>query len=225
MNSSSSKPKVESDSWQSTLQELGRPLQETTFVVIDLETTGGAPHLGAAITEIGAVKVRSGITLGEFNSFVNPQHPVPSYITALTGITDEMLFQAPTINHIFPSLLEFLGDADNTVLVAQNAPFDLSFLTFAAHTHGFSWPKFPVLDTAIIARKVLTRDEVPNCKLGTLAEFFGTATTPNHRALDDARSTVDVFHGLLERLGSHDIYTLEELANFGKKVKRAKSPE
>lgn len=225
MNSSSSKPKVESDSWQSTLQELGRPLQETTFVVIDLETTGGAPHLGAAITEIGAVKVRSGITLGEFNSFVDPQHPVPSYITALTGITDEMLFQAPTINHIFPSLLEFLGEADNTVLVAQNAPFDLSFLTFAARTHGFSWPKFPVLDTAIIARKVLTRDEVPNCKLGTLAEFFGTATTPNHRALDDARATVDVFHGLLERLGSHDIYTLEELANFGKKVKRAKSPE
>lgn len=225
MNSSSSKPKAESDSWQSTLQELGRRLQETTFVVIDLETTGGAPHLGAAITEIGAVKVRSGVTLDEFNSFVDPQHPVPSYITALTGITDEMLFQAPTINHIFPSLLEFLGEADNTVLVAQNAPFDLSFLTFAARTHGFPWPKFPVLDTAIIARKVLTRDEVPNCKLGTLAEFFGTATTPNHRALDDARATVDVFHGLLERLGSHDIYTLEELANFGKKVKRAKSPE
>lgn len=225
MNSSSSKPKAESDSWQSTLQELGRPLQETIFVVIDLETTGGAPHLGAAITEIGAVKVRSGVTLGEFNSFVDPQHPVPSYITALTGITDEMLFQAPTINHIFPSLLEFLGEADNTVLVAQNAPFDLSFLTFAARTHGFPWPKFPVLDTAIIARKVLTRDEVPNCKLGTLAEFFGTATTPNHRALDDARATVDVFHGLLERLGSHDIYTLEELTNFGKKVTRAKSPE
>jgi DNA polymerase III subunit epsilon len=225
VNSSSPKPKAESASWQSTLQELGRPLQETTFVVIDLETTGGAPHLGAAITEIGAVKVRGGITLGEFNSFVDPQHPVPSYITALTGITDEMLFQAPTIAHIFPSLLEFLGEAESTVLVAQNAPFDLSFLTFAARASEYPWPKYPVLDTAIIARKVLTRDEVPNCKLATLAEFFGTSTTPNHRALDDARATVDVFHGLLERLGSHDIYTLEELANFGKKVKRAKSPE
>jgi DNA polymerase III epsilon subunit family exonuclease len=213
------------ESWQSTLQEFGRPLNEITFVVIDLETTGGAPHLGAGITEIGAVKVRAGEVLGELETFIDPQHPVPSYITELTGITDEMVFQSPTIAEIFPSLLEFLGSESETVLVAQNAPFDLSFLTFAARAHGFDWPKYPVLDTAIIARKVLSRDEVPNCKLGTLAAFFGTDTTPNHRALDDARATVDVFHGLLERLGSHDIYTLEELNNFGKKAKKPKSPE
>ena len=212
-------------SWQSTLQELGQPLQETTFVVIDLETTGGAPHLGAAITEIGAVKICGGKRIGEFKTFIDPGHPVPAYITELTGITDEMVFQSPTIDQIFPSLLEFMGSAEETVLVAQNAPFDLSFLTFAARTHGYSWPQFHVLDTAIIARKVLTRDEVPNCKLGTLAEFFGTSTTPNHRALDDARATVDVFHGLLERLGTYGIYTLEELANFGKRVKKVKSPE
>ena len=212
-------------SWQSTLQELGQPLQETTFVVLDLETTGGAPHLGAAITEIGAVKVCGGKTIGEFETFIDPGHPVPAYITELTGITDEMVFQSPTIDQIFPTLLEFIGSAKKTVLVAQNAPFDLSFLTFAARTHGLSWPKFHVLDTAVIARKVLSRDEVPNCKLGTLAEFFGTSTTPSHRALDDARATVDVFHGLLERLGTYGIYTLEELANFGKRVKRVKSPE
>jgi len=217
--------KSESATWQSTLQDFGRPLNEITFLVIDLETTGGAPHLGAGITEIGAVKVRAGEVLGEFKSFIDPQHPVPAYITDLTGITDEMVFQSPTIAQIFPSLLEFMGSPEETVLVAQNAPFDLSFLTFAARTHGFDWPKYPVLDTAIIARKVLSRDEVPNCKLGTLAEFFGTQTMPNHRALDDARATVDVFHGLLERLGSHDIYTLEELNNFGKKVKKQKSPE
>ncbi len=217
--------KSESATWQSTLQDFGRPLNEITFLVIDLETTGGAPHLGAGITEIGAVKVRAGEVLGEFKSFIDPQHPVPAYITDLTGITDEMVFQSPTIAQIFPLLLEFIGSPEETVLVAQNAPFDLSFLTFAARTHGFDWPRYPVLDTAIIARKVLSRDEVPNCKLGTLAEFFGTQTTPNHRALDDARATVDVFHGLLERLGSHDIYTLEELNNFGKKVKKQKSPE
>lgn len=216
---------TESNSWQSTLQDFGRDLQDITFVVIDLETTGGAPHLGAGITEIGAVKVRGGEVLGEFKTFIDPQHPVPSYITDLTGITDEMVFQSPTIAQIFPSLLEFLGTATETVVVAQNAPFDLSFLKFAANAHGFEWPTYPVLDTAIIARKVLTKDEVPNCKLGTLAEFFGTTTTPNHRALDDARATVDVFHGLLERLGSHDIYTLEELNNFGKRVKKPKSPE
>jgi DNA polymerase III epsilon subunit family exonuclease len=213
------------DTWQTTFQELGRPLQEITFVVLDLETTGGAPHLGAAITEIGAVKIQGGRTISEFQSFVDPQHPVPGYITALTGITDEMVFQSPTIKEILPSFLEFLGEANSTVIVAQNAPFDLSFLKYAASLHQFSWPKYPVLDTAIIARKVLTRDEVPNCKLGTLAEFFGTTTTPNHRALDDARATVDVFHGLLERLGTFDIFTLEELMNFGKRIKKPKSPE
>ena len=212
-------------SWQSTLQELGRPLKETTFVVLDLETTGGAAHRGAARTEIGAVKIRGGVTLGEFKTFIDPGHPVPAYITELTGITDEMVFQSPTIDQVFPSFLEFLGGAESTVLVAQNAPFDLSFLTFAARTHGYQWPRYHVLDTAIIARKVLSRDEVPNCKLGTLAQFFGTSTTPNHRALDDARATVDVFHGLLERLGTHDIYTLEELTNFGKRVKKVQSPE
>ena len=211
--------------WQASIQDFGRPLAEITFVVLDLETTGGAPHLGAAITEIGAVKVRAGEVLAEFKTFVDPQHPIPGYITELTGITDQMVFQSPPIQEILPTFLEFLGAPESTVIVAQNAPFDLSFLTFAARAHGHTWPKFPVLDTAIIARKVLTRDEVPNCKLGTLAEFFGTKTSPNHRALDDARATVDVFHGLLERLGSHQIYTLEELNSFGKKVKKPKSPE
>ncbi|MEN9687944.1 MAG: hypothetical protein RL381_956 [Actinomycetota bacterium] len=211
-----------SDAWQSTLQDFGRSLQEITFIVLDLETTGGAPHLGAGITEIGAVKVCGGQVVGEFKSFVDPEHPVPEYITALTGITNEMIFQAPTIREIFPDFLEFLGNPAENVLVAQNAPFDLSFLAHAARTHRYEWPKFQVLDTAIIARKVLSRDEVPNCKLSTLADFFGTSVTPNHRALDDARATVDVFHGLLERLGSYDIYTFEELKNFGAKKKSQK---
>lgn len=215
----------ESKPWQSTLQDFGRALHETTFVVIDLETTGGAPHLGAAITEIGAIKSRGGEVLGEFKTFVDPGHLVPVYITELTGITDEMLFQSPKIELLLPQLFEFLGAPEETVLVAQNAPFDLSFLTFATRESGLRWPAYPVLDTAIIARKVLTREEVPNCRLSTLAEFFGTQTTPNHRALDDARATLDVFHGLLERLGTFDIYTLEELLNFSKRSKKPKSPE
>ena len=215
----------ESKPWQSTLQDFGRALHETTFVVIDLETTGGTPHLGAAITEIGAIKSRGGEVLGEFKTFVDPGHLVPVYITELTGITDEMLFQSPKIELLLPQLFEFLGAPEETVLVAQNAPFDLSFLTFATRESGLRWPSYPVLDTAIIARKVLTRDEVPNCRLSTLAEFFGTQTTPNHRALDDARATLDVFHGLLERLGTFDIYTLEELLNFSKRSKKPKSPE
>lgn len=212
------------NTWQSSLQDFGRPLIETTFVVIDLETTGGAPHLGAAITEIGAVKSRGGVLQGEYKSFVNPGHPVPDYITALTGITDEMLFQSPAIGDLLPGLFEFFGTPEETVLVAQNAPFDLSFLMHAARSNGMTWPPYPVLDTAIIARRALSREEVPNCQLSTLAQFFGATTTPNHRALDDARATLDVFHGLLERLGSFDIYTLEETLNFGKRIKKPKSP-
>ena len=213
------------NTWQSSLQDFGRSLQETVFVVIDLETTGGAPHLGAAITEIGAVKSCGGVVLGEYKTFVNPKHPIPHYITELTGITDDMIYQSPTIGILLPELFEFLGTPEETVLVAQNAPFDLSFLMHATRSHGLIWPAYPVLDTAIIARRVLTRDEVPNCQLSTLAHFFGTKTIPNHRALDDARATLDIFHKLLERLGSLDIYTLEETLNFSKPFKKPKSPE
>lgn len=207
------------------MSDVGRPLVQTTFVVIDLETTGGTPHLGAAITEIGAVKVCGGELLGEFRTFVNPGHRVPNHITALTGITDSMVHQAPSIAELLPSLFEFIGPANQSVLVAQNAPFDLSFLSHATRATGRSWPNFVVLDTAIIARKLLTRDEVPNCKLATLAHFFGTATTPNHRALDDARATLDVFHGLLERLAGLDISTLDQLVKFGRRPRKRSTSE
>jgi DNA polymerase III epsilon subunit family exonuclease len=202
------------NSWQATLKELGRPLAQTTFVVLDLETSGGAPHLGAQITEIGAVKVRGGEVLGKFQTFVNPGTPIPTFITALTGITDQMVSSSPRIAEVFPILLEFLGSEKETVFVAHNAPFDLSFLKAAAIASQYSWPKFTVIDTAKLARRILTRDEVVNCKLGTLAEFFETEITPNHRALDDALATVDVLHALIGRVGTLGITTLEELKDF-----------
>jgi DNA polymerase III subunit epsilon len=198
------------------------PLSEVTFVVLDLETSGSSPASGAAITEIGAVKVRGGIVLAEFESFVNPQHLLSEFITNLTGITDQMLTSAPTIEYVLPELLEFLGDASDTVLVAHNAPFDLGFLKASAVTHSISWPSYSVIDTARIARSALERDEVRDCKLSTLARFFGATTTPNHRALDDAKATVDVLHGILERLGSFGVRELRELQEF--KRKRARAP-
>ena len=197
-----------------------RPLHEVVFVILDLETSGAAPSTGAAITEIGAVKVRGGEIIGEFQTFVNPQHGLSDFITSLTGITDEMLEDAPTINSVLPDFLEFLGSHKETVLVAHNAPFDLGFLKAAAIQHQYPWPKYPVLDTVRIARSVLDRDEVPNCKLSTLATFFGAETSPNHRALDDARATVDVLHGIFERLGTFDVGTLHELLNFKRKRAR-----
>ena len=99
-------------------------------------------------------------------------------------------------------------------------------MKYAAREHGHVWPAFRVLDTAILARKVLTREEAPNCKLGTLAQFFGTEITPNHRALDDAKATVDVLHGIIERLAGFDVFTIEEALNFSapKKARSTKRP-
>ena len=190
------------------------PLYATTFVVVDLETTGGAPD-GGGITEIGAVKVRGGEELGVLATLVNPGVPIPPFITVLTGITQAMLLPAPPIEQVLPSFLEFVSDA---VLVAHNAPYDVGFLKAACAKHGYRWPNPRVLDTAALARRVLTRDEVPNRKLGTLAAYFRTATQPTHRALDDAKATVDVLHGLIGRLGGHRVGTVGEAIEFARAV-------
>ena len=199
-------------------------LKDTTFAVIDLETSGGSPKSGAGITEIGVVKVRGGVVLGTFQSFVDPGHSLPAFITQLTGISDEMLVSAPFIDEVLPTLFEFLGSPDETVLVAHNSPFDMSFLKAAALVHEYEWPNYLTVDTARLARAVLDRDEVVNCKLGTLAEFFNTSVSPNHRALDDALATVDVLHGIIERLAGHEVSTFEELRNFPSRKRRVKRP-
>jgi DNA polymerase-3 subunit epsilon len=201
-----------------------RTLSETTFAVLDLETSGGSPRFGAGITEIGVVKVKGGQVLGTFQSFVDPGHSVPVFITQLTGISDEMLISAPFIEEILPTLFEFLGSADETVVVAHNSPFDLSFLKSASKTHEIEWPNYLTVDTARLARAVLDRDEVINCKLSTLAKFFGASTTPSHRALDDALATVDVLHGLIERLAGFNVHNFEQMRNFPSRKRRVKRP-
>ena len=213
---------MEGTSWQASFDDLGRHLAATTFVVLDLETTGGSPGLNA-ITEIGAQKVCGGKLIGEYQTLINPGVPIPPFITVLTGITEAMLLPAPTIQEAFPQFLEFLGSPEENVLVAHNAQFDIGFLKAAAEQLGYTWPKFQVLDTVKIARHTLNRDEVRNFKLSTLAEFFKTETTPNHRALDDVRATVSVLHGLIERMGSFGIFTLEELKEFSNRITKAQA--
>ncbi len=198
---------------QGTFDELGSPLREVTFVVVDLETTGGSAD--SQITEIGAVKVRGGERLAEFQTLVNPGSSIPPFIQVLTGITDGMVAGSPSIASVLPSFLEF---ARGCVLVAHNAPFDVGFLKAACAAHGHAWPAFPVVDTVLLARRVVTRDEAPNCKLATLARLFRAGTSPNHRALSDARATVDVLHGLMERLGGLGVHSLEELTGFSARV-------
>jgi DNA polymerase III subunit epsilon len=200
---------------QATFDELGTPLHEVTFVVVDLETTGGSPH-SCEITEIGAVKVRGGERLGEFQTLVNPGVPIPPFISVLTGISNAMVAGAPRLGTALPAFLEFAGD--QAVLVAHNAPFDIGFLKAACAVTGHEWPGNRVLDTARLARQVVTRDEAPNCKLASLARLFRAGTTPDHRALSDARATVDVLHGMLERLGNLGVRSLDELSTFSSRV-------
>ena len=186
------------------------------FAVVDLETTGWSPEQ-AAITEIGAVRVRAGarrgefVRQGEFASLVNPGTPIPPGIADLTGITDWMLAAAPRLGAVLPGLLDF---AKGCVLVAHNAPFDLGFLVAGCDDLGLAWPGFTVLDTVMLARRVMDPDEVPDCKLSTLAGFFGARTAPNHRALADARATADVLSWLIRRLTHRGIRTLRQLSTW-----------
>ncbi|TCP55102.1 DNA polymerase-3 subunit epsilon [Tamaricihabitans halophyticus] len=194
---------------QLSFDELGTPLRETTFVVFDLETTGGSAE-SDAITEIGAVKVRGGELLGEFTTLVDPQRGIPPEVVRLTGITQAMVHDAPTLDTVLPAFLEFAGDA---VLVAHNAGFDTGFLRAACQQRGYPRPRSTVLCTVRLARRVLSKQDTPSCRLSALATLFN-ARVPTHRALDDARATVDVLHALLERVGAVGVHSLEELVDY-----------
>ena len=191
-------------------------LRDTTFVVVDLETTGGRMTAGEgavadAITEIGAVKVRGGVVLGEFATLVDPQRSIPPQIVQLTGITTAMVCDAPTIDAVLPMFFEFARDA---VLVAHNARFDIGFLRAAADRCGIGWRRPHVLCTVALARRVLSREEAPSVRLAALARLFAVASEPTHRALDDARATVEVLHALIERIGNQGVHTYADLRSY-----------
>ena len=201
---------------QAAFADMGTPLSDVTFVVVDLETTGGAPGADA-ITEIGAVRVRGGVIEAEFGTLVNPGRAIPAQITVLTGITNAMVVDAPPVGEALISFLEWArpspdGDAGTTVLVAHNARFDVGHLRGAAKALDLDWTEPRVLDTLALARRAWSRSDVPNHRLGTLASFVGSPTTPTHRALDDARATVDVLHAALEALAPLGVTHLEDLA-------------
>ncbi|MFR9753242.1 DEDD exonuclease domain-containing protein [Nocardia sp. 004] len=204
---------------QLAFDELDTPLFDTTFVVVDLETTGTSPEADA-ITEIGAVKVRGGEVLGEFATLVDPGRPIPPAIVRITGITTAMVHAAPRIEAVLPSFLEFAGftgsadPAVGVVCVAHNARFDMAFLRAAAARCDISWPAPQVLCTVQLARRVLDRAEAPSVRLSELARLFGAATTPAHRALQDARATVDVLHALLGRIGNQGVRSRTELFDY-----------
>ncbi len=191
---------------QRSFDQLGTPLAEVPFCVLDLETTGLSPDRDA-ITEIGAVLYRSGVEIGRFQTLVNPGTGIPPSVTVVTGITQAMVIDAPRIGEVLPSFLEFLGDA---VIVGHNVRFDLSFLNAACTQLGYGRLPHRHTDTLRLARRLVGKD-VRSMKLSSLAAHFGSPVTPNHRALDDALATAHVFWSLLERAGSIGVTHLDDL--------------
>jgi DNA polymerase III epsilon subunit family exonuclease len=198
---------------QRSFDDLGTPLSQVTFVVLDVETTGGSPA-SASLTEVAAARYRGGELLATYQTFVRPDERIPPYITALTGISDAMVADAPRIGEMLPSFLEFLGGG---VVVGHNVRFDLSFLNHALESTGRNRLANATVDTLALARR-LVRDMVPNCKLGTLAATLRLPHQPSHRALTDVLATGDLLHALLERAGTFGIVGLEELLDLPRMV-------
>jgi DNA polymerase III subunit epsilon len=191
---------------QRSFDDLGTPLADVTFCVIDLETTGADPR-ACAITEVGAAKFRFGECLGTYQTLVTPGQAIPPAITVLTGITNAMVVPAPTIDEVLPALSEFVG---GTIIVGHNIRFDLGFLRAALDRAERPPLANRSIDTVALARR-LVADEVPNCRLGTLADRFRLDHRPTHRALDDVLATADLLHVLLERAGRLGVTGLDDL--------------
>jgi DNA polymerase-3 subunit epsilon len=177
-----------------------------TFVVVDVETTGGSPAT-CSLTEVAAARYRGGELLGTYQTFVRPDQRIPPFITTLTGISDAMVADAPRVGEMLPSFLEFVGGA---VLVGHNLRFDRSFLDHALTSTGRDPLANACVDTLALARR-LVRDQVPDCKLGTLSACLRLPHRSSHRAMADVLATGDLLHALLERAGSFGIHGLEEL--------------
>ncbi len=168
------------------------------FVVLDLETTGlsASKH---AITEVAALKFVNGSLVDEFHSLVNPGVPIPSFIQKLTGISDDLLVDAPSFDSLIPSLKEFIADHP---LIAHNASFDISFLN-----KHFSLDN-PVICTLKLSRRLL---DVPSCRLGFLCDHFGINLVGAHRASNDARVTADLFLKLYSLLSEKGFSSLDDI--------------
>jgi DNA polymerase-3 subunit epsilon len=195
--------------WRARLHdELARPLAATSFVVVDLETTGGAPGSGR-ITEIGAVRVANGRLGASFQTLVNPGRPIPPFVMALTGITNEMVADAPRIHDVLPAFLDFVGDA---VLVAHNAAFDMAHLDAAHRMHAGRPLSRPSLCTQRLARRLVP--ELRRRSLDAVASHFGIAVHDRHRGLGDARIAAEILCVLLERAAALGVAHLDQLLDL-----------
>ena len=177
---------------------------DTTYCVLDLETTGFSPKT-EKITEIGIMKVKEGKVIDEFSCFVNPEKPIPERVVEVTHITDDMVKDAETIDKVFPKMLEFLG---NSVIVAHNAAFDVGFLKYNAKVLGFDFD-YTYLDTLALARKVYPN--LKKYKLGKIADYLNIKVEVAHRALDDVDTTVKVLNEMMKVIKERGAKTVEDI--------------
>ena len=180
---------------------------DATYCVLDLETTGFSAT-NDRITEIGIMKVKNKEVIDEFSSFVNPERHIPERVTEVTNITDEMVKDAETIEKVFPKMLEFLGDQDETVIVAHNANFDVGFLKQNAKRLGYDFD-YSYLDTLSLAKDLFP--DYKKYKLGKIAENLGIKVEVAHRALDDVDTTVKVFNVMIDMLKEKGAKKLEDI--------------
>ena len=180
---------------------------DTTYCVLDLETTGFSAK-NDKITEIGIMKVKNKEVIDEFSCFVNPERHIPERVSEVTNITDDMVKDAETIDKIFPKMLEFLGDQNETVIVAHNANFDVGFLKQNAKALGYNF-NYSYLDTLSLAKDLFP--DYKKYKLGKIAENLGIKVEVAHRALDDVDTTVKVFNVMIDMLKEKGAKKLEDI--------------
>ena len=180
------------------------------FIFFDLETTGLSPH-GDRIIEIAGLRVAAGGRIaGRFHQLIRIDVPVPPFITSITGITDDMVRGAPALPGVLPAFVEFVHGA---VIVGHNVSFDLAFLNAALEDNERLPLDNLIVDTLALARR-LAHEEIPNCRLGTLAAALELEHRPAHRALDDVMATADLLHRLIEDATGFGVFQLGQLVEL-----------
>ena len=203
------------DKERSVKNPKGQNIDDATYCVLDLETTGISITV-EKITEIGIMKVKNGEVIDEFECFVNPEKPIPQRVVEVTNITDEMVKDAETIDKVFPKVLEFLGDS---IIVAHNANFDVGFLKHTAKQLGYEF-NYTYLDTLPLAKDLFP--DLKKYKLGKIADSLGIEVDVAHRALADVDTTVKVFNVMLQKLRDKGVKIVNEIDTSGKDAESQK---
>ncbi|MBT4446642.1 hypothetical protein HOA92_06760 [archaeon] len=186
----------------------------STFTIIDIETTGLSKYHDK-ITEIAAVRIQNGQIVEEFQSLVNPETSIPRFITKLTGIDNEMVKDAPNIQQVLPSFINFLKD---DTFVAHNATFDFGFLEHNCLKHH----NHKLENTKLCTRKLANRlfPQLPRKRLGDLCNHLEIHNSAAHRAMGDVKATVGVFHAMLDKMHNYEIQELHQIVKFERAPKR-----